>query len=174
MLIGLDLAFSSLAIVTAGVLGNGVTAEHVPVLKNNATWLSRLVLKGLTGPKSLADWLVGKVSALNLLYLLAALLAAELVLMLVMPLFWPDRSINARMMTRVMSRLLALSTLACIVGTLAGTIAWGVALLINANNGGVIQTLAIVAGIVALLIIGDLLAEIVPAAAEVDAEVKRT
>ena len=41
ILIGLDIAFSSLAIIAAGVLGNSLIANHVPRLHDNSTWLSR-------------------------------------------------------------------------------------------------------------------------------------
>jgi hypothetical protein len=157
----LDIAFSSLAIITAGIFGNSLIAARVPALHNNATWLSRLVMKGLISPNSLADWLVGTLPAVTLPLLFAALVAAEMIMLMLI----------TRLKARMISRLFVRSAIACIVGALAGTLAWAVALLINAHSGGVIQTLAIVIGIVVLLFVSDLLGEIVPAVAEADAEV---
>jgi hypothetical protein len=70
-------------------------------------------------------------------------------------------------------RLGAFSILAFVVGLLASVIAWVIALLINANSGGLIQTAAVVVGIIVLLIVLGFLGEMVPAAADDDDEVDR-
>jgi hypothetical protein len=195
ILIGLDIAFSSLAIVAAGVLGNSLIANHIPRLHDNSTWLSRLVMTGLTAPDALADWALGALPTTSILLLFTVLFAAESLLTLLTPLvdralaveaahkYQQDlrstyhevlrnrekvRSLKRRILRRVILRLSAISLLAFTVGLAAGAIAWGVALLINANTGGVIQTIAIVTSIIALLLMCDVLKEIVPTVVEDD------
>lgn len=172
ILIGLDIAFSTLAVVAAGVLGNSLIADQVPRLHDNSTWLSRLVMTGLTAPDALADWALGALPARSILLSFVVLIAAESLLILLTPL--ADRALSAgaarwlrrRILGRVMRRLSALSLLAFVVGLAAGAVAWGVALLINASTGGVIQTFGIVIGVIVLLLIYEVLQEIVPTAAE--------
>ncbi len=194
ILFGLDIAFSSLAVVSAGVLGNSLIANRIPRLHDNATWLSRLVMTGLTAPNALADWALGVLPTVSIFVFLMVLIAAESLLVLLTPLMdralavlaarkykrdlWSTyqevhmrrelRSLKRRMARRVTLRLSAKSLLAFTVGLLAGAIAWGVALLINANTGGVIQTIAIVVGIVVLLFVYGVLGEIVPTVLEED------
>lgn len=185
ILIGLDIAFSSLAIVAAGVLGNNLIANHIPRLHDNSTWLSRLVMTGLTAPDALADWALGALPTISILLFFTVLVAAESLLVLLTPLVdralavgaahkevlrnrGQVRSLKRPILRRVILRLSTISLLAFAVGLAAGAIAWGVALLINANTGGVIQTFAIVTSIVALLLLYDVLKEIVPTVAEDD------
>ena len=185
MLTTLDIAFCSLAVISALVLGNGIVAEHVPQLHDNATWLSRLIMTGLTAPDTLADWALGSLPAMVVLLLLAAFFSAEALLITLSPLVvglialaatkkydldfrvaYREMSTNHRkvrwlkrhMLRRVMVNLLTKGLVAFGVGLAAGGIAWGVALLINANSGGIVQTLAVVAA-VALLLFAKVIAD---------------
>lgn len=198
ILFGLDIALSSLAVITAGVLGNSLIASHVPELHDNATWLSRLVMTALTAPDALADGALEALPVDSILMLFVILVAAELLLVLFTPLVdrglavaaaqksrrelrsiyqevqrnrEPVRSLRRHMLRRVTIRLSAMSLLAFTVGLLAGAIAWGAALLINANTGGVIQTVAIVVGIIILLFVYEVLGEVVKTAMEEDGDV---
>jgi hypothetical protein len=42
----LDTACSTLAVISASVLGNRLIAGYIPNLHDNATWLSKLVMLG--------------------------------------------------------------------------------------------------------------------------------
>ena len=86
MLTTLDTAFCSLAVISALVLGNGIVAEHVPRLRDNATWLSKLIITGLTAPDALADWALGSLPTVGVLLLLAVFLLAEVLLITLSPL----------------------------------------------------------------------------------------
>jgi hypothetical protein len=174
----LDIAFSTLAVISALVLGNGIVAEHVPTLHDNATWLSKLIMTGLTAPDALADWALGFLPVMLVLFLFTVFISAEVLLITLSPFVvgmiaftatkkydidfltaYRQISTNGRkvdglkrhILRRVMVNLLTKSLVAFGAGLAAGGIAWGIALLINANSGGIIQTLAVIAVVGVLL-----------------------
>jgi hypothetical protein len=194
----LDMAFSTLTIISAAVLGNRLIAGYIPSLHDNATWLSKLVMRGLTSPDALADWALGALPRIATLFLFGAFFLAELLLIIGTPLvnrliaaaiareYAQDvsatyqfmsknrsviRPLRRRLLGRVTLRVTALSVLAFVVGLFAALIAWGVAALINANTGGIVQTTAIVFAVILLLFVSGFLSEIVPAAIGDDNEV---
>jgi hypothetical protein len=191
LLIILDTAFSTLTVISASVLGNRLIAGYIPNLHDNATWLSKLVLRGLTLPDALAHWALGTLPRIATLFLFGAFFLAELLLIIGTPLvnrfiaaaiarkYQQDvdatyqlmrknrsiiRPLRHRLLGRVTLRVAALSVLAFLVGLFAALIAWGVAALINANTGGIVQTAAIVFAVILLLFVSGFLSEIVPAA----------
>jgi len=187
ILTALDVAFSSIAVIAALVLGNSLLGEHVPKLHDNATWLSKLIMNGLIAPDALADWALGSLPGIVTLLVFALCVASESLLIAFSPLverlaaftaattFSVDfssayqeitrsrvlvASLRRHMVRRVMFRLFGKSLLAFVIGVSAGAIAWGVAILINANTGGFIQTLAVIAAIAVLLLINAVLGEV--------------
>lgn len=187
----LDMAFSTLTIISASVLGNRLIAGYIPILHDNATWLSKLVMRGLTAPDALAHWALGTLPRIATLFLFGSFFFAELLLIIGTPLvnrilaaaiareYQQDvgttyqlmrknrslvRPLRHRLLGRVTLRIAALSVLAFVVGLLAALIAWGVAALINAGTGGIVQTAAIVFAVILLLFVSGFLSEIVPAA----------
>lgn len=178
MLAALDIAFSSLALISALMLGNGLLDELGPGLNENPTWLSELIMIVLIAPDLLAGNVVGWVPAMVMLPLWAVFFSAEVLLMTVSPLLvgmtagaaakkydvdfrvaYREISANRskvrwlkrRMRRRVMVNLLIKSYVAFGVGLAAGGIAWGIVLLVNADDGGIVlQTLAAIAVVVSL------------------------
>lgn len=196
VLTALDIAFSSLAIISALVFGNGLVAEHVPRLHENATWLSKLILTGFTSPNALADWALGSLPALVVLLALAVFFLAEMLLVTLSPLLvgvvafaatkkyaidfqvaYKEVRTNRTMVSylrrqtlrRVMANLSTRSLIAFGAGLVMGGMAWAIALLINTNSGGVVQTLVAVVAIGVLLfakVIVDAILEEVTAEAD--------
>jgi hypothetical protein len=190
ILLLLDILLSTLTVISAGVLGNSLVAGHIPALHSNATWLSKSVIRYLTLPDSLADWALGSLPQIATLYLFGAFFLAELLLLISTPLLQrmitmaiarahqqevrttydfmrknktAFRPLRRRLLGHVTLRLAALSGLAFIIGLLAALIAWRVAALINANTGGIIQTAAVIFGVILLVFVWVILKEIVSA-----------
>jgi hypothetical protein len=188
ILTAFDVVFSTIAVIAALVLGNAIVARHVPALHDNATWLSKLIVNGLRTPDNLAKWALGALPIMIMFLVFVFCVVSESLLVMFSPLvermaafaasqrfsvdfsvayqeITGDRAfanaIRRQMFQGVMARLLGGSSFAFVVGLFAGAIAWCVALLINANTGGLIQTIAVVAAIVVLLFINEILGDIV-------------
>jgi len=195
ILIVLDIAFSTISLVATLVLGNRMLARHVPTLHANATWLSKLVVKGLITPDNIAKWALGSIPVTVTVLVFVLCIAGESCLIMFSPLveryaavaasekFSVDfaiarreiaaqrtvlRTIRREMLKGVMLRLVGNSCLAFVIGLAAGAIAWSVATLINLNTGGVLQALAVIVAIIILLILNDVLGEIVKEATRDD------
>ena len=187
ILAALDIAFSTIAVITALVLGNRIFARLVPTLHDNATWLSKLIIKGLTTPDTVAKLALGALPATAVLLVFLVCVAAELLLVVFSPLverlvafaasqkFGIEFSVayqeiiesrrivatlRRQLARRVMTRLFGKSLFAFILGVAAGLIAWGITALINVNTGGVVQTIAIVVVIIVLLILLEFLGDV--------------
>lgn len=195
ILAGLDILFSTVGVLAALVLGNGIFGRHVPALKDNATWLSKLIVKGLLVPDNLVTWALGEFPALLIILVFAVCIGSEWLLVVFSPLV--DRlaalaasqrfgvalslahqeltrnrnalvGLRRQMSRRVMTRVVEKSLVALVIGLCAGAIAWGVAALINLNTGGVLQTITAVIAILVLLFINDFLGEIFKEAVQDD------
>jgi len=199
ILIALDIAFSTIAVIAALVLGNSMLAPHVPKLHDNATWLSKLVVKGLITPDTLAKWALGSLPAMLTFLIFAFCVTSEWLLVVLSPLvvrlaafIASDKlrvdyrfalqeiagnhqlvtSLRRQLSRRVTLGLFGRSLVTFIIGASAGAIAWGVAALINANIRGLLQTIAIVIAIIVLLIVNELLGEILKEAINDDESIE--